>query len=88
MADLAKMYRQIRVALEDTKYQLIYWRKHPDEVLKVYRLLTVTFGTACAPFLAIRVLKQLGADIKHLYPLASEILDEELYVDDAFLGAF
>ena len=33
------------------------------------------------------MLKQLGADIRHLFPLAAEILDEDLHFDDALLGA-
>ncbi|XP_076549177.1 uncharacterized protein LOC143306596 [Osmia lignaria lignaria] len=58
--DVEKMYRQIRVAGEDCDFQRIVWRDTPDESLKTYRLTTVTYGMACAPYLTIRTLHQLS----------------------------
>lgn len=42
---------------------------------------------ACAPFLALRVLKQLVADEGHLYPLAVPILRDNIYMDDVLFGS-
>ncbi|XP_073955667.1 uncharacterized protein [Choristoneura fumiferana] len=54
VADIIKMYRQIGVHEADTNYQRIVWRSDPLKPIEDYRLLTVTFGTACAPYLAIK----------------------------------
>ncbi|XP_046807533.1 uncharacterized protein LOC124420043 [Lucilia cuprina] len=59
-ADIEKMYRQVLVGENDKNYQLILWRQNPSDSLNVFRLNTVTYGTASAPFLAIRCLIQLS----------------------------
>ncbi|XP_045541884.1 uncharacterized protein LOC123723349 [Papilio machaon] len=61
-ADIIKMYRQIRLRKEDTDYHRILWRFSDEEEIQDFRLLTVTFGTACAPYLAIKTLKQVAID--------------------------
>lgn len=83
--DIGKMFRQIRVHSADVDYQRIFWRDDPK--LSVYRLLTVTYGTASAPFLANRVLKQLARDEGTKFPLAAPILENEVYVDNVMFGA-
>lgn len=40
VADIVKMYRQVKVAREDTDYQRILWRDNPDEDIKEYRMLS------------------------------------------------
>jgi len=52
-----------------------------------YRLLTVTYGTACAPFLANRVLLQLVDDEGKAFPDAVDIIRHSTYVDDVLFGA-
>ena len=59
-ADIVKMYRQILVDSKD--YQRIVWQPNPDEPITDYRLLTVTYGTAAAPYLALWILDQLVDD--------------------------
>lgn len=66
-ADLHKMYRQIKVPEEDANYQRIVWRSSTKDSIKDYALKTVTFGTASAPFLVVRTLKQLALDEGHKY---------------------
>ncbi|UYV76740.1 hypothetical protein LAZ67_14001924 [Cordylochernes scorpioides] len=61
-ADIAKMYRQIKISQEDSEFQRIVWRNDPHDKIKNYRLETVTYGTSCAPFLATRIIKQLALD--------------------------
>lgn len=41
----------------------------------------------CAPFLALRVLKQLAKDEGHRFPLAVSILRDNIYIDDLLFGA-
>ncbi|XP_055543362.1 uncharacterized protein LOC129728911 [Wyeomyia smithii] len=82
IADITKMYRQIRLHPGDTHLQ-----RTPDEPIGVYELKTVTYGTASAPFLATRVVSQLATDEKCHYPLAAEVACKDFYVDDLFTGA-
>ncbi|XP_023290724.1 uncharacterized protein LOC105702968, partial [Orussus abietinus] len=86
-ADIEKMYRQIRVHPEDTDLQRIVWRSTPQHPLTSYRLLTVTYGTACAPYLAIRVLHQLASDEQANFPQGAAALLNHFYVDDVLSGA-
>ncbi|XP_076660082.1 uncharacterized protein LOC143363371 [Halictus rubicundus] len=86
-ADIAKMYRQIEIHPDDRKYQQILWRETSDQPIKTYKLNTVTYGTSCAPFLAIRTLHQLARDEAANHPIASEILRTDFYVDDLLTGA-
>ncbi|XP_052741090.1 uncharacterized protein LOC112045429 [Bicyclus anynana] len=86
VSDLVKMYRQVLIADEHTDYQRIIWRDDPDEQYKSYKLLTVTFGTASAPYLAVRTLLQTAEDNKKDYPLAAEITKTSFYMDDLLTG--
>ncbi|XP_029172429.1 uncharacterized protein LOC114941586 [Nylanderia fulva] len=86
-ADIAKMYRQILVDQRDTDYQRILWRSDVDAPIEDYQLQTVTYGTASAPYLAIRVLNQLALDDGHDFPAAVPVLQQHTYVDDCVFGA-
>lgn len=85
-ADIQKMYRCIDMHPDDINYQRILWRDD-KQCIAEYCLTTVTFGTASAPFTAIRVMHQLADDEKHRYPLAERILKHEMYVDDVQTGS-
>ncbi|XP_055706055.1 uncharacterized protein LOC129803485 [Phlebotomus papatasi] len=85
-ADVQKMYRQIEVCDADQNMQRILWRESPKEPLKTYLLKTVTYGTACAPFLATRCLRQLAEDEQQSFPMAAEITMRDFYVDDVLTG--
>ncbi|XP_062710702.1 uncharacterized protein LOC134288828 [Aedes albopictus] len=87
IADAKQMYRQVLVDERDTPLQRIVWRQSPDQPLNTYELLTVTYGTASAPFLATRVLLQLADDEQENYPAAAKVLRKDVYVDDLFSGA-
>ncbi|XP_070141593.1 uncharacterized protein [Drosophila kikkawai] len=84
-ADIQKMYRCIDVHPEDAQYQRILWRA-ADGSINVYALTTLTFGTASAPFMAIRVIQQLAKDEQCSFPKAEEVLRDEIYVDDILSG--
>ncbi|XP_071577990.1 uncharacterized protein [Temnothorax nylanderi] len=85
--DMEKMYRQILVDPEDRDLQRIFWRyKIEDEILE-YLLNTVTYGLTCAPFLAMRSVKQLAEDEKERFPLAAIALLVDRYMDDVLSGA-
>ena len=85
-ADIEKMYRQVNVYKEHANYQCIVWRDHPHHSINTYRLNTVTYGTASAPYLATRTMKQLALDESIHFPLASFVLLQDTYVDDVLSG--
>lgn len=85
-ADLEKMFRQILVKQSDTEFQRILWRNEITDPVEEYRLLTVTYGTTSAPFLATRVLKQIAIDNREIYPVAAKIIERDFYVDDLMTG--
>ncbi|KAJ8896262.1 hypothetical protein PR048_001606 [Dryococelus australis] len=82
VADVAKMYRQIRVKKSDMEFQRIVRRSFSTEPILDYRLLTVTYREIRAPYLAIWCLKQLATDEEAKFPLASRVAMSDFYVDD------
>ncbi|XP_076298317.1 uncharacterized protein LOC143217663 [Lasioglossum baleicum] len=86
-ADIEKMYRQILIDPRDRDYQRILWRTNSSNQVQEYRLSTVTYGTASAPFQAQRVLQQLVEDEGSSFPLAVPVLRHQTYVDDCIFGA-
>ncbi|XP_073950941.1 uncharacterized protein [Choristoneura fumiferana] len=86
IADIVKMYRQIKVNDEDSEYQRILWRDNPDQEIKEYKLLRVTFGTSAAPYLAVKSLIQVAKDEGKDFPLAAERVKNEFYMDDLMSG--
>ncbi|XP_058840681.1 uncharacterized protein LOC131696154 [Topomyia yanbarensis] len=87
IADVEKMYRQIILHSDDTHFQRVFWRTSPTKPIETFELKTVTYGTASAPFLATRVLKQLAIDEAHKYPIAAKAVETDFYVDDLYSGA-
>ncbi|XP_045777393.1 uncharacterized protein LOC123875556 isoform X2 [Maniola jurtina] len=83
--DVEKMYRNVVVHPDDRHLQQIIWRDNPSETIKCFQLNTVTYGTASAPFLATRCLKQIGLDCENKQ--ISEIIIHDFYVDDLLTGA-
>ncbi|XP_062714118.1 uncharacterized protein LOC134290907 [Aedes albopictus] len=86
-ADVLKMFRQIKVVPAHSCFQRIFWRDDPAQPLRVLELTTVTYGTACAPFLATRCLLQLSIDEANSFPIAANIIREDCYVDGILSGA-
>ncbi|CAG5007379.1 unnamed protein product [Parnassius apollo] len=86
VADVVKMYRQVRVAAEDTDFQRILWRENGNSSIQDYKLLTVTFGTASAPYLAVKAMQQVAQDEGDEFPLAAERVMTDYYMDDLMTG--
>ncbi|XP_053618244.1 uncharacterized protein LOC128679812 [Plodia interpunctella] len=86
IADVQKMYRQVLVTPEDAEYQRILWRSDVKSPVKAYRLLTVTFGTASAPYLAVRTLQQIAKDEGDAYPEAAKAIKSDFWMDDLMSG--
>ena len=79
------MFRQI-IYSSDRRYQRIFWRKQQSEELKMYELNTVSYGTASAPFLAVRCLQLLAEENTLRYPIEKQIIKQDIYVDDLITG--
>lgn len=86
ITDIVKMYRQVRVSDDDVMFQRIVWRDDPEKEIKDYELLTLTFGTACAPHLAVRALQQTAHNEGHNYSVAAEKVFKNFYMDDLMAG--
>ncbi|XP_062542481.1 uncharacterized protein LOC134210452 [Armigeres subalbatus] len=84
-ADIPKMYRQVQVHKDDRKYQRILWLNTNNE-MATFRLTTVTYGCASAPYLATRTLLQLAKDEATDLPLASKVIEDNSYIDDFLTG--
>ncbi|XP_059056144.1 uncharacterized protein LOC131850012 [Achroia grisella] len=87
VADITKMYLQIKVDEASSNYQRLLWRNNSTEDIKHYRMTRVTFGTASAPYLATKTLHQLAKEETNKYPLASKITTTDFYMDDLLSGA-
>ncbi|XP_055856101.1 uncharacterized protein LOC129919272 [Episyrphus balteatus] len=86
-ADIVKMFRQIWVHPKHRDFQRIVWRESSDAPISHFRLSTVTYGTSPAPYLSMKVLRQIAFDYKHQFPLASHAVLNDMYVDDLMTGA-
>lgn len=100
-SDIVKMYRQVKVAAEDVDFQRILWRKDQTATnssaliaksanqsgkTEEFRLLRVTFGTASAPYLAVKALQQVAIDEGANYPVAAARVNKDYYMDDLLTG--
>lgn len=85
-ADIEKMFRQILISEEDGDFQRIVWRENQSEKIQDFRLKTVTYGTTCAPYLAIKTIQQLAKDEADHFPKAAEAALRDFYVDDWLSG--
>ncbi|XP_011884101.1 PREDICTED: uncharacterized protein LOC105571245 [Vollenhovia emeryi] len=85
-ADITSMFRQILVDHRDRNLQLILWRDEKTQCQQLYKLNTVTYGTASAPFLSMRCLKELANIYKREFPLAAKAIEEDFYMDDVLSG--
>ncbi|KAL7726097.1 hypothetical protein ACLKA6_010144 [Drosophila palustris] len=86
-ADIEKMYRQVWINPENQFHQMIIWRNNPNEDLRYYRLKTITYGTASAPFLATKCLNHLATIHMDKSPAGAAALMNDFYVDDCLTGA-
>lgn len=88
MTDIQQMYRQCLIAECHRDYQRIFWRFDRNGPIQEYRLNTVTYGVASAPFLACRIIQQLVHDEGDAFPIAKEVLSSGtgIYVDDIIAG--
>ncbi|XP_039291700.1 uncharacterized protein LOC120353113 [Nilaparvata lugens] len=85
--DCKQMYRQILLRPEDRQHQHIFWKPTHQEKIQEFELLTVTYGVSSSAYLAQRTLQQLVEDEGEAFPLASQVLKSQTYVDDILGGS-
>ncbi|XP_062535039.1 uncharacterized protein LOC134204226 [Armigeres subalbatus] len=86
VGDVAKMYRMILLNPADQQLQKIVWRDSAEEPIRTFGLVTVTYGTESAPYLATKCLRRLSDEGQGAYPKAAKILRKDFYVDDMLSG--
>ncbi|XP_074649826.1 uncharacterized protein LOC141904997 [Tubulanus polymorphus] len=87
VADIEKMFRQIKIKEEDQDSQRFLWRdmetgREPD----VYKLTTVVFGLTPSPFSSIMTIRKHAESMKSEYPVACEEILSNTFVDDVLSG--
>lgn len=85
-ADVERMFRQIKIDIPDADYQRIVWRPTTSDVMKIYQLTTVTYGTTSAPYLAVKTIQTLADCEQNRFPIGANILRNDFYVDDVLTG--
>ncbi|XP_072766594.1 uncharacterized protein [Anoplolepis gracilipes] len=86
-ADITKMYRQILVDGNQTSLERIFWKERDNEPIKAYELKSLTYGTASASYIATRCLKYLAESNQHRFPVGSEAIINDFYMDNLLTGA-
>jgi len=81
------MYRQVLVHPTQTRLQRILWRENPEDDVETYELLTVTYGTSSASYLATRYLAHLAEQHSDRYPIGAAHVKRDFYVDDILTGS-
>ena len=88
MADVEKMYLQIKLSPKDQDVHRYLWRDlKTDEAPKVYRMLRLIFGVNSSPFLAIATVNAHVNKYAETFPDATREILNNTYVDDCLTGA-
>lgn len=83
-ADVEKMFRQVLIQPDQRSLQMIVWREKPTDPLHVYELNTVSYGTANAPYLSMRCIRQLASECGD--DVIARVINQDIFVDDLITG--
>ena len=86
-ADIAKMYREVKLLPADRDLHRFVWRPTRNHELQDFRMTRVTFGVSASPYLAIKTLQQTAKDHGAAHPVAANHICTSFYVDDFLAGA-
>ena len=88
MADVEKMFLQVKLAPEDQYEHRYLWRDlQINEPLKVYRMQRLTLGVNSSPFLVIATVHNHAKKYAEIFPDAAREILQNMYVDDCLTGA-
>ncbi|KAG5887339.1 hypothetical protein JTB14_009033 [Gonioctena quinquepunctata] len=82
-SDIKMMYRQVLINSKQNSLQKIVWRTNPNHSIKSYQLITITYGTTAASFLAIRCLHGIANECETEHLLIANMIRNDMYVDDS-----
>lgn len=86
-ADIKKMFRQIRIVPEQWNLQRAFWRENENEPLREYFLITVIYGQASSPYLAVQCMLDGASELETEFPEAVDVIRNDFYMDDCASGA-
>ena len=88
MADVQKMFLQIKLDKEDQDVHRYLWcDMKADVTLTIFKMTRLTFGINSSPFLAIGTAPSHVKESKESFPKASKAVENDMYVDDVLTGA-
>ena len=83
MADVQKMFLQIKLTKEYQDVHCYLWRDMKGDVtLTIFKMTRLTFGINSSLFLAISTAQSHVKESKENFPEASEAVENNMYVDD------
>ena len=85
-ADVAKMYRQVKLNEKPRDYHRNLWWFSPKENVHTYRMTRITFGVARSSYHSIRSLSECAKADDTPSKMSKAIL-RDFYVDDILTGA-
>lgn len=86
-ADIKKMFRQVLLTPDQWNLQRIFWRPNKNGPVKEYQIVTVIYGLAAAPYLAVKAMLTGADEYESTHPIAVEAIRNDFYVDDLCSGA-
>ena len=87
MADIKKMFLQIKLKREDQNSHRFLWRDfRADKTSDVYCMTRITFGDTLSPFLSIATVQKHVREHEEDYPVAGKEVKENMYGDDILTG--
>ncbi|MEO0404760.1 MAG: hypothetical protein AAF193_07815, partial [Bacteroidota bacterium] len=86
MADIRKMFLQVKLTPEDQNVHRFLWRENQDESPKTYCMTRVTFGVISSPFEAIATVQHHAKASEDKFPTAAKEVIKNMYVDDYLSG--
>ena len=88
MADIWKMYLQVKLKEEDRDVFIYLWHNLDlgAPLRWIIRIVTLLFGAKSCPFLAIATTRHHTEKKKEKFPLPAETVKDHFYVDDLCSG--
>ena len=86
--DVRKMYNSVEMEKDFWKYQLYWWSNtlRPEDPPKIKAIKTCIYGVKCSGNQAERALRLIAELMKDEYPMAYDIIMNDVYVDDCISG--
>ena len=86
--DVRKMYNTVLLTKDHWRYQLYWWSENlkPGEIPAIKVIKTLIYGVKSSGNQAEKAIRMVVDLMSDLYPLAAEIVKNDVYVDDCISG--